>query len=108
MAHEVDPENQIGCMLAAGDYYPFSCHPKDVWSALNKNRESYFFIDIQSRGTYPAYADRLFAEKGSNSLPKKMISFCWRITQSISSRSATIRLVASHMKVHQKKRKRML
>lgn len=71
IAHEIDPENQIGCMLAAGDYYPYSCHPEDVWSALNKNRESYFFIDIQSRGTYPAYAERLFAEKGVEIVTEK-------------------------------------
>lgn len=71
IAHEIDHENQIGCMLAAGDYYPYSCHPQDVWSALNKNRESYFFIDIQSRGAYPAYAERLFAEKGIQIVSEK-------------------------------------
>ncbi|MHC5229198.1 6-phospho-beta-glucosidase [Enterococcus sp. LJL99] len=62
-AHEINPSNQIGCMLAAGDYYPYSCHPEDIFKALNKNRESYFFIDIQCRGKYPSYAKRLFNEK---------------------------------------------
>lgn len=63
IAHEINPENKIGCMLAAGDYYPYSCDPKDVFLALNKNRESYFFIDIQSKGEYPSYTQRLFEEK---------------------------------------------
>lgn len=63
LAHEIDAENQIGCMLAAGDYYPYSCNPKDVFTALNKNRESYFFTDVQCKGEYPFYAKRLFDEK---------------------------------------------
>jgi 6-phospho-beta-glucosidase len=55
IAHEVDPDNQVGCMLAAGGYYPYSCRPEDVWESRQKDRESYFFIDVQSRGEYPAY-----------------------------------------------------
>jgi len=64
IAHEVNPENQVGCMLAGGIFYPWSCKPEDVWAALNKDRENLFFIDVQARGYYPAYAARLFKEKG--------------------------------------------
>ncbi|KHN92087.1 6-phospho-beta-glucosidase [Pectobacterium actinidiae] len=64
IAHEVNPENQVGCMLAGGNFYPWSCKPEDVWAALNKDRENLFFIDVQARGTYPAYTSRLFKEKG--------------------------------------------
>ncbi len=64
IAHEVSPENQVGCMLAGGIFYPWSCKPDDVWAALNKDRENLFFIDVQARGYYPAYAARLFKEKG--------------------------------------------
>lgn len=53
-------------MLAVGDYYPYSCHPEDVMMALNKNRESYFFIDIQCRGEYPTYSKRIFKESNVN------------------------------------------
>ena len=60
IAHEIDPENKVGCMLAAGMTYPYSCAPQDVWKALNKDRENYFFIDVQARGYYPAYARKLF------------------------------------------------
>lgn len=56
MAHEIDQNNQIGCMLAAGQYYPYSSHPKDVFDALEKNRNIFFFSDIQVRGHYPNYA----------------------------------------------------
>jgi len=56
IAHEIDPENKVGCMLAAGNYYPYTCHPEDVFKAMNLDRENYFFIDVQSRGEYPKYA----------------------------------------------------
>lgn len=63
LAHEIDPENQIGCMFAAGSVYPYSCHPQDVFEALKKDRESYFFIDIQARGAYPSYAIKELTRK---------------------------------------------
>ena len=55
IAHEIDPENKVGCMLAGGCTYPSTSKPDDVWCALQKDRESYFFIDVQSRGYYPNY-----------------------------------------------------
>ncbi|MGL5815095.1 MAG: 6-phospho-beta-glucosidase [Aeromonas sp.] len=63
-AHEVNPHNQIGCMLAGGNFYPYSCKPEDVWAALQKERENLLFIDVQARGAYPSYAASLFREKG--------------------------------------------
>ncbi|MCP1223299.1 6-phospho-beta-glucosidase [Sebaldella sp. S0638] len=62
LGHEIDPENKIGCMLAAGQTYPYTCNPADVWKSIEKNREGYFFIDIQSRGYYPSYSRRFFEE----------------------------------------------
>ena len=56
IAHEIDPEIKIGCMLAAGSYYPYSCRPGDVRQAQLDNQDNYFFVDVQSRGYYPAYA----------------------------------------------------
>ncbi len=64
IAHEVDPENQVGCMLAAGHYYPYSCNPEDVFKAQEADRENYFFIDVQSRGEYPAYALKKLEREG--------------------------------------------
>ena len=64
IAHEVNPANQVGCMLAGGSFYPYSCKPDDVWAALQKERENLLFIDVQARGAYPSYAASLFREKG--------------------------------------------
>ncbi|MEA9389783.1 6-phospho-beta-glucosidase [Acerihabitans sp. TG2] len=64
IAHDVNPKNQVGCMLAGGNFYPRTCKPEDVWAALQKDRENLFFIDVQARGAYPCYTKRVFAEKG--------------------------------------------
>lgn len=64
LAKEINPDFQIGCMLAAGSVYPYSCNPKDVWESLKKDRENYFFIDVQARGEYPSYAKKLLEREG--------------------------------------------
>lgn len=53
-------------MLAGGQFYPYSCDPKDVWLAMNKDRENLMFIDVQARGYYPSYAKKVFKEKDIN------------------------------------------
>ncbi len=64
MAHEINPANQVGCMFAAGSVYPFSCRPEDVWKALVTDQENYFFVDVQARGYYPAYARKRMERMG--------------------------------------------
>ena len=64
LAHETDPKFQVGCMLAAGSVYPYSCRPEDVWESRKKDRENYFFIDVQARGENPAYAKKLLEREG--------------------------------------------
>lgn len=63
-AHEIDQDIKIGCMLAAGNTYPNTCAPEDVWCAMEKDRENYFFTDIQARGRYPAYAENFLKRQG--------------------------------------------
>nr|WP_307990754.1 6-phospho-beta-glucosidase [uncultured Niameybacter sp.] len=64
LAHEINPENKVGCMLAAGQFYPYSCKPEDIFEGMNRDRNNYFFIDVQSRGAYPAYAKK-FLERNN-------------------------------------------
>ncbi|MGX7029796.1 6-phospho-beta-glucosidase [Vagococcus zengguangii] len=64
IAKEINPDNQIGCMLAAGNYYPYTCNPQDYFAAIQKDHENYFFIDVQSRGKYPNYALKELERKG--------------------------------------------
>ena len=60
IAHEINPDFKIGCMLAAGNTYANTCAPQDVWKSMEKERENYLFIDVQSRGEYPNYAKKMF------------------------------------------------
>lgn len=62
-AHMQNSENKIGCMLAGGSFYPYSCNPQDVWESVKKEQENLFFIDVQVRGYYPSYAAKMFREK---------------------------------------------
>lgn len=64
IAHEIDPENKVGCMIAAGQYYPNTPHPRDVRQAQIDNQANYFFVDVQSRGEYPRYALKDLERKG--------------------------------------------
>ena len=64
LAKEINPENQVGCMLAAGNFYPYTCKPEDYFEAMEKDKGNYFFIDIQSRGEYPNYAKK-FLERNN-------------------------------------------
>jgi 6-phospho-beta-glucosidase len=63
LAHEINPEFKIGCMLAAGATYANTCAPEDVWKSIEKDREDYLFIDVQSRGEYPSYAKKMLERK---------------------------------------------
>ena len=53
-------------MLAAGCVYPETCNPLDTWQAMQDERSSYFFTDIQVRGYYPSYALKYFERKKLN------------------------------------------
>lgn len=64
LAHEMMPDCMVGCMLAAGNFYPYSCDPMDVWAAMDRDRDNYFFIDVQSRGEYPSYAWKRMEKAG--------------------------------------------
>lgn len=56
LAHEMMPKAKVGCMLAAGQFYPYTCKPDDVYTAMERDRDNYFFIDVQARGEYPVWA----------------------------------------------------
>lgn len=64
MAHEINHQNQVGCMFAAGSAYPRTCKPEDVWEALITDQENYFFVDVQARGYYPSYAIKRLTKQG--------------------------------------------
>ncbi|HFR3402885.1 TPA: 6-phospho-beta-glucosidase [Streptococcus suis] len=62
VAHEIDPENKVGCMLARMENYAATCNPDDALAALKKDQENLFYTDVQVRGAYPSYMKRFFKE----------------------------------------------
>ena len=62
-AHETNQNLQMGCMIAGGAFYPYSCDPNDVWQAMQDDQLNTFFTDVQARGYYPSYTKRIFREK---------------------------------------------
>ena len=64
LAHSMMPESMVGCMLAAGQFYPYSCAPADVYTAMECDRDNYFFIDAQVRGAYPVWAKKRMERAG--------------------------------------------
>ena len=66
LAHEMMPNAMVGCMLAAGQFYPYSCHPQDVYKGMESDRDNYFFIDVQARGEYPVWAVKRMEKLGVN------------------------------------------
>lgn len=64
LAHRMMPGSMVGCMLAAGQFYPYSCAPADVYKAMECDRDNYFFIDAQVRGAYPVWAKKRMERAG--------------------------------------------
>ncbi|MBA0038472.1 6-phospho-beta-glucosidase [Pantoea sp. BIGb0393] len=64
LGHDMNPELQIGCMIAMVPLYPFSCHPDDVMYAQEAMRERFLFSDVHMRGHYPAYILNEWQRKG--------------------------------------------
>lgn len=63
MAHEIDPNYQVGCMQIYATAYPLTCNPDDVLKTQQQNHVMNWFCgDVQVRGYYPSYMERFFKE----------------------------------------------
>ena len=61
---KINPNFRIGCMMAAGSFYPYSCNPNDVMEARISNNKNYIFPDVQLNGCYSGFARNYFAKLG--------------------------------------------
>ena len=61
LAHEIDPNYKVGCMILAVTIYPLTSNPDDLIKVMELNDDYYLFSDIQARGEYPYFTKRLFA-----------------------------------------------
>lgn len=66
MAHDINNEFKVGCMLSLSPIYPATCRPEDVFESYELRRRSLFYSDIQMRGEYPSYFNRIAEENNIN------------------------------------------
>lgn len=64
IAHEINPEFMVGCMILSMPIYPLSPNPSDVIKAMEEDHFNTFFADVHVRGKYPNYLNRYFKEHG--------------------------------------------
>ncbi|MFV0552710.1 MAG: glycoside hydrolase family 1 protein [Anaerorhabdus sp.] len=55
IAHEINPNCKVGCMITKLTYYPYSCKPEDILKSQQYMRNIYAYSDTQVFGEYPAY-----------------------------------------------------
>lgn len=62
LAHKIDPEMKVGCMLCRLENYAASTKPEDVLQTVFENHFNFFYTDVQAKGEYPYYIHRFFKE----------------------------------------------
>lgn len=59
LAKQIDPANQIGCMIATMIGYPLTCDPRNIIAAFQHEQMKNFFCpDVMIRGKYPSYIEK--------------------------------------------------
>ena len=51
--HKINPEFQIGCMIAMCPIYPATCRPEDILQAEKAMQKRYYYADVHVKGEYP-------------------------------------------------------
>lgn len=64
IAHEVNPDLKVGCMVLAMPVYPLTPDPNDVLATMQADHANLAFGDVHVRGYYPGYFLRTLREKG--------------------------------------------
>ncbi|MFC0278051.1 6-phospho-beta-glucosidase [Enterococcus devriesei] len=63
LGHKINPDFEIGCMIAMVPIYPYSCSPSDMMAATVAMQRRYWFTDVHCKGRYPSYMKRYFERK---------------------------------------------
>ena len=65
LAHQIDPANKVGCMVAYFTTYPYTCKPEDNLAAQFDDRmKNLYFLDSLNGKPLPYYAEAYFEQKG--------------------------------------------
>ena len=66
IGHQINPDFQIGAMIAMVPLYPISPRPADIFKAERAMQTRYWFADVQANGEYPAWLTRYQERAGFN------------------------------------------
>lgn len=64
VAHQINPQNKVGCVFGLTPFYPKSCHPLDVLKAFQDMNQDLYQLDAMTCGKFPEYKLAEFQEKG--------------------------------------------
>ena len=64
LAHEIDPNNKVGCVFGLTPVYPINCNPVNVMNAFKEMDRDFYQIDAMCNGRFPQY--KLKEYKDSN------------------------------------------
>ncbi len=64
IGHKINPDFQIGCMIAMCPIYPETCKPADVLMAQKAMEKRYYFADVHVHGFYPNHILNYWKRKG--------------------------------------------
>ncbi|WP_099224381.1 glycoside hydrolase family 1 protein [Listeria costaricensis] len=61
LAHTINPQNKVGCMICSTVNYPYSCAPEDVLLSQSRTKnQMYYCADTMAKGAYPYYSENLW------------------------------------------------
>lgn len=67
LAHEINPDNKVGCMMAGMCTYPLTPDPKDIMENYKYFQDIFCYAtDTMIRGKYPSFAKRMWKEDEVN------------------------------------------
>lgn len=61
---QINPDFEIGCMIAMAPVYPLDCRPENALMALKTMEKRYYFTDVHVHGFYPNHILKYWLRKG--------------------------------------------
>lgn len=101
-AHEIDPNNRVGCMICGVPFYPATCDPKDIMlTHCMWEKGLLYSSDVLCKGEYPTFSERLWRERKVDLDIRKedlaamkagtvdMYTFSYYMTSAVTTHNAT-------------------
>jgi len=64
LGREINPDFEIGCMMAYVPVYPFSANPDDQMASLKAMNRRFFYNDVHAKGEIPSYTLKEWEREG--------------------------------------------